>query len=92
MTGRQPPDARTYLERGLAFARRGELDEALANFDASAELAPDQAETHYHRGPALVALGRLNEALAGFDEALCLDPELEPAYLARGMTRAARPG
>src|SRR5262245_40073739 len=88
MNGRQPPDARTYLERGLAFARRGDLDEALTNFNESLDLAPDQPETHFHRGHALAALGRLAEAIAAFDEALRLDPELAPVYLARGPARA----
>ena len=52
----------------------GNLNAALAGYDAVLALKSDVAEAHFNRGNALKDLGRTEEAIAAFRRALALQP------------------
>jgi len=76
--------ARTHLLLGMALARSGKLDEALASFDRAIALAPDLADAHGNRADVLAELQRHAEAVASYDEALRIAPDSAENWLNRG--------
>ena len=64
--------------------RKGELPQALADYDRAAALAPGQAALHINRGVALYRLERHAEALASFETALAGEPSNADAHFNRG--------
>jgi serine/threonine protein kinase/WD40 repeat protein/tetratricopeptide (TPR) repeat protein len=79
-----PFHAEAYYQRGLAYARYGQLVQARADFTMSLALKPDHAGAHFHRG--LIDLGQRRPAvaLADFSRAIDLEPKRAEAYRARG--------
>jgi len=67
------------LELGRINERGEKFAEALAQFEAAAQLKPDQAGPQFACGRMLVRLGRKNAARARFEAALKLNPALESA-------------
>lgn len=68
-----PQDASLLFSRGLAYDGLGQLQEALADLEASARLDPGALGPAFHRGEVLLKLGRPQEALASYDAAAGLD-------------------
>lgn len=58
----------------------GQLDEAIAELQASLRLNRESAPTQYNLGFALSARGRRVEAIAAFEEALRIDPGYAQAH------------
>jgi hypothetical protein len=76
------PDGDTYFRRCLAFANRGEHDQAIANFDEA--LAPHCAESD-NRGMAHAERDEHHDAIADCTETLRLTPEAVDAFDSRGV-------
>ena len=81
---------RAALRRGHMAALAGELDEALAAYDAAAHLVPERALPLASRGTVLHRLDRWPEAAEAFDRALHLAPDDEASLRARASARAER--
>lgn len=62
------------LESGREFATHGRLAEAVAAFEAAAEIDPYAPDPPYLRGLALAELGEFDEALAAYDRVHELAP------------------
>jgi tetratricopeptide (TPR) repeat protein len=75
---------------GVALARKGRMEEALAELDRALAIWPEYAEGHANRGLALLALGRGDEAQAAIDRALDLGHESPALYSALGDLNLAR--
>ncbi len=78
------------LRRGHLAALAGELDDALAAYDAAARLVPERALPLASRGTVLHRLDRWPEAAEAFDQALQLSADDEAALRARASARAER--
>lgn len=78
---RLPPDA--YLNPGIDYYNRGDLDSALAKFEEAAALYPEEALVYYYRGLVFVARGETEKAAADFRKLLELEPEGEKAAEAK---------
>ncbi len=78
------------LRRGHMAALAGDLDAALAAYDAAARLVPERALPLASRGTVLHRLDRWPEAAEAFDQALQLAPDDEAALRARASARADR--
>lgn len=83
------PDASTTrTNRAEAYAKHGNLDAALTDFDEALRLAPDYVRALVGRGRVFVHQGNQDAALADFDRALALQPENADALVERGSLYA----
>jgi tetratricopeptide (TPR) repeat protein len=60
---------KTLYDKGMTLAKQEVHAEALAGFDAAAQLDSRFADLHYQRGRILIQLGRLAEAASAFNRA-----------------------
>ena len=70
--------------RGNAFQQRGQNAEAIVDYTAAIEAAPDYAVAYANRGHAQRALGNLPQAVEDYDQAIALKPQNPTNYLVRG--------
>ncbi len=73
-----------YNRRGEAWIEQQREDEALADFEAAADLNPDSWRAIHNRGVSYAGLGRIDEAIADFDRTVQLNPRYANAYFNRG--------
>jgi tetratricopeptide (TPR) repeat protein len=67
-------------DRGVAYARAGQVKLAVEDFNAAAGLFPEYAAIYNNRGNLLVSLGLLKEALKDLDRAILLAPGYTSAF------------
>jgi serine/threonine protein kinase/WD40 repeat protein/Flp pilus assembly protein TadD len=79
-----PFDAEAYYRRGLAYARRDQLREALDDLCWSLALKPNHAEAHYQRGLIWARQGKAQEAIAAWSRTIALKSDHAEAYAERG--------
>lgn len=77
---RYPDDPEAHFNLGIVFQSRGLMDEALAQFNRSAELAPGSAPAHYNKATALHETGQLGGAEAAYRDAIAADHAYAPAH------------
>jgi tetratricopeptide (TPR) repeat protein len=87
----RPTRARPFGDHAGASPARGDLAEALADFDRAVELSPRKgaALIYHNRGAARQAQGDLAGALRDYDEALAIDGAHGATYANRGTARKA---
>lgn len=73
-----------HIYRGIAFAKKGEINRAIADYDKAIELSPKNAIAYNNRGYAYNELGQYDRAIADFDQAIDFDPKSSTAYNNRG--------
>jgi tetratricopeptide (TPR) repeat protein len=81
---------------GLALAKNGDVEGAIAQFRQALEIHPDDAEIHYNLGVALSVKGDLDGAIAQYQKALDYAPDnaefhnnLGTALFAKGSVEEA---
>jgi tetratricopeptide (TPR) repeat protein len=70
-----PRDASLYYNRGLIYYKRGQLDEAIAEWYQAISLNPSDLPTRNLLGLALAERGRFKDALEQLEIAQRMDPE-----------------
>ncbi len=85
----RPNDPAAHKELGLALARAGQSEEAIASLRKSLALKGDEPETLTHLGHVLVTVGKVDEAMKLLAEAIRLDPKAAAAYTNMGEAMAA---
>ena len=83
-----PDNAAVWSNRGNSRISQNKLEEAIADFNKSIELAPNVTDPYLNRGTALEGLGRWDEAIADYNHILELDPNDAMAYYNRGNAKA----
>ena len=83
-------DAETYYTRGVEYLKKGEYEEAIADFNKAIALRPDFAEAYSKRGEAYYAQKRYKEAIAEYSKAIGLRPDFAEAYSNRGAAYFAQ--
>jgi lipoprotein NlpI len=73
-----------HHNRGLAYAVKGDLDRAIADFTEAIRLDPKDALAYNDRGAAYAVKGDFDRAIADYSEAIRLDPKAVLAYKNRG--------
>lgn len=83
----QEPHAKAlaYVNRGIAYGKNGEYDEAIADFTKALELEPNNMSAYCNRGLAYLEKGVPDQAIANFTKALELEPNNIFAYRNRGL-------
>ena len=83
-------DGVVYYGRGLVYAAKDMLSEAIADFNAAIQLNPKSGYYYYDRGSVYLKQDKDALALKDFDQALLLSPDKlgqQPyAYNDRGLT------
>jgi protein O-mannosyl-transferase len=69
-----------YNNLGFMLMEKGQLLEAMADFNKSLEINPNFNEPHNNLGDALIRVGQTNEAVIHFKRAVELDPESSASY------------
>jgi len=64
---------KTLVNRGIILNRRGDYNEALADFNAAIDIDSKLAEAYLNRGNTWFYAGRLDDALADYEKSLELD-------------------
>ncbi len=79
---------------GIVLARRGEIEEAVAQFQTTLEIEPEFPKAHFNLGLARARQGRPEEAILQYREALRFDPGYVRARynLASLLLKQGRPG
>lgn len=76
--------AHLYYNRGQAFSRLSEYQQALKDLDHALELDPNYAGTYSSRGGIYMRLKEYRQALDAYNRALELDPTSTSTYRFRG--------
>jgi len=74
-----------YNNRGVWYARQGQFDRALADFDAALRIQLDNASVYHNRGEAYIKMGDLPRALENFNRAIEYDPQYFKSYRSRAV-------
>ena len=65
---------------GMAYLKRGMLNEAQQEFETAIELYPNHAKSHYNLGVVYHQKGDLKKAMEKFNRAIALNPDLTRAH------------
>ena len=80
-TVRKSPDGWIpHLSLGVVFYDKGQIDEALEQFQIALKLNPNFAKTHNNLGNAYSKKGRIDEAIEQYQIALKLNPDYDSSY------------
>ena len=75
-----------YYNRGLAYARSNQYEEAINDFNKALELDPKYAGAYNNRGNVYHELKQYKKAIEDYNKALELNPNLTVTYSNRGIT------
>ncbi len=73
-----------FTNRGDAYRRKGQFDQAIADYDQAIQLQSNDAGFIVSRGNAYYYKGAFDRAIENYDEAIRLNPNLALAYGNRG--------
>jgi len=79
-----PEDPNAYNNRGIASAKEGRYEEALAHFTRAFRRNPVFADAYFNRGLVDLAIGQLGQAVSDFSSAIKIKPEIIEGYAKRG--------
>jgi len=77
--------AEAYYNRGVAYAKLNQYEQAIKDYDKAIELNPNYAEAYNNRGNAYAKLNEHERAIEDFNKAVELNPNLAEAYGNRGI-------
>jgi len=87
---RDPGNAQTAYFFGVAREKAGQLDDAIAAFEAARAAFPNDRTIHQELGQIRYRLGKYDEALADFLRVLAIDPEDRIAHYFRTLIYRAK--
>ena len=85
-----PNDTVAVNNRGIAYAKKGQYDRAIEDFDQAIRLDPKYARAFYDRGNAYAAKAQYDRAIEDYDQAIRLNPKYTFAFYNRGNAYAAK--
>ncbi len=85
-----PEFAVAYNERGNAYAGKGEVDNAIEDYNSATARKPDYAGAYYNCGIISMSMGDFDEAISKYTEAIAHKPDYADAYVNRGNAYAGK--
>jgi len=82
------PPAAEHLNRGVEYAKQGQLDKAIAEFEEALELDPNYVKAHVNLGIAYAKQDMFDKAIAAYEQAIRLDPNIADVYYNLGIAYA----
>ena len=82
---KSPHKARPYNGRGIAYYHRGNLPQAISDYNKAIEIDPNYADAYYNRGLAYYKQDNLPQAISDYNKAIGIDPNYAKAYKNRGV-------
>jgi hypothetical protein len=85
----KPPTPMLYYDygsRGIAYLRKGQQDQALADFDAAIKLKPDDGDSHFRRGAIRFQQMQYQAAIDDLSVAVQADPMNADAFNMRSFS------
>jgi tetratricopeptide (TPR) repeat protein len=82
--------AESHLNLGLARYEKGELAEAIVEYNAAIEINPRFTKAYNARGLARERIGDQDRAIEDYTQAIKIDPNYAVAYSNRGLARAGK--
>jgi tetratricopeptide (TPR) repeat protein len=79
-----PEDPNAYNNRGIASAKEGQYEAAIAQFTRAFQRNPVFVEAYYNRGLVDHEIGQLGQAISDFTNAVEIKPEFTEGYSIRG--------
>jgi len=73
----------SYNNRGIALAKDGQYEAAIAQFTRAFQRNPVFAEAHYNRGLVDLAIGQLGQAITDFSKTVEIKPGFIEGYVCR---------
>jgi tetratricopeptide (TPR) repeat protein len=70
-----PRTAQAYNNRGIAWGKKGDLDQAISDFTVALEINPRYAQAYINRGITWAETGDLERGLIDARKALSLEPK-----------------
>jgi lipoprotein NlpI len=86
----KPDDATAYNNRANLYARKGQHDHAIADFNEATRLRPDYPEAYFGRGLSYNHLAQFDRAIADYDQAIHLKPDYAEVYISRGYSHSLK--
>ncbi len=74
-------DAKAYNNRGTAYARKGQYDQAISDFNKALEINPRDAPAYNNRGIAYYHKGQYDKAWKDVHKAQDLGHKIHPRFL-----------
>ena len=74
-------DAAAYYNRGVAYARKGQYDQAISDFTKALEINSRLAKAYNNRGGAYYRIGQLDQAWEDVHKAQDLGFKINPQFL-----------
>ena len=88
-TGTDSEDPNACNNRGIALAREGQYESAIAWFTRAFQRNPVFAEAYYNRALVDLAIGQLGQAISDFTKAVEIKPAFIEGYAGRGDIHVA---
>ena len=79
------PRAASFNNRGILYAKQGQIELALSDSNQAIALNPNYADTHYNRGVLYYKQGQVELALSDYEQAIAINPNHAQAYNNRGV-------
>jgi tetratricopeptide (TPR) repeat protein len=78
-------DAEFYNNRGIAYDKEGQYDQAILDYNKALEINPRYAEAYNNRGVIYRKKGQFDRALLDYNRALKINPRFAESYYGRGF-------
>jgi len=82
--------AQVYINQGVAWAEKGDFDNAIADFTKAIEINPNHAKAYNNRGLAYGGKQEYDSAISDFNKAIEINPAYAGAYNNRGIAHYAK--